>query len=96
MGRYQDRSKNMWHMMADSVALAVTGGLDWTLSWVSKRCGDQQADRLVKDLFQQQRTALDRRVRGYLNDEFQDVRLLLSSALLSLLVDVIVCQSHDC
>lgn len=96
MGRYGDRSANMWQMMADSVARPVTSGLGRTLSWITRRRGDREAAERIRALSKQQGLAMDRRVRGYLNDKFQSARLWLTAAILPFIADVIVYQSGDC
>jgi hypothetical protein len=94
IARYPDRSGGMGSMMADSLAGSVASGLGRTMSWVSRRRGRHESAAQIKEQAGQLRADLKGRVRGYVNDKFQDMRGAMTSAVLPFLADVIAYQSQ--
>ena len=94
IARYPERSGGMRSMMADSVAGSVASGLGKTMSWVSRRRGRHEAAAQIKQQAGELKADLKGRVRGYVNDKFQDMRGALTSATLPFLADVMTYQSH--
>lgn len=94
IARYPERSGGMRSMMADKLAASVTGRMGRTMSWVSRKRGDDEAAARIKEQAGLMRENLRGRVRGYVNDKFQDMRGALTSAVLPFLADVIAYQSH--
>ena len=94
IARYPDRSGGMRSMMADKFAASVASRLGKTMSWVSrKRFGEAAAQRIDEQTGKLHED-LRGRVRGYINDKFQDMRVGLTAAVLPFLADVITYQSH--
>lgn len=94
IARYPNRSGGMRGMVADSVAASVASGLGRTMSWVSRKRGEDEAAARIGEQAGQLRADLKGRVRGYVNDKFQDMRGALTSAVLPFLADVIAYQSQ--
>ncbi len=94
IARYPDRSGGMRSMMADSLAASVASGLGRTMSWVSRKRGHDASAARIGEQAGQLRADLKGRVRGYVNDKFQDMRGALTSAVLPFLADVMTYQSH--
>lgn len=94
IARYPNRSGGMRGMVADSVAASVASGLGRTMSWVSRKRGEDAAAARIGEQAGQLRADLKGRVRGYVNDKFQDMRGALTSAVLPFLADVIAYQSQ--
>ena len=94
IARYPDRSGGMRDMVADSLAASVASGLGRTMSWVSRKRGEDEAAARIGEQASQLRADLKGRVRGYVNDKFQDMRGALTSAVLPFLADVIAYQSQ--
>ncbi len=95
IARYPERSGGMRSMMADRLAASVAGRMGRTMSWVSRRRGDDEAAARIDEQAGRMRENLRGRVRGYVNDKFQDMRGALTSAVLPFLADVIAYQSHE-
>lgn len=94
IARYPERSGGMRSMMADSFAGSVASGLGRTMSWVSRRRGRYETAAQIKQQAGELKADLKGRVRGYVNDKFQDMRGALTYATLPFLADVMTYQSH--
>ncbi len=94
IARYPGRSGGMRSMMADSLAGSVASGLGRTMSWVSRKRGEHDSAAQIREQAGQLRADLKGRVRGYVNDKFQDMRGALTSAMLPFMADVIAYQSQ--
>jgi len=94
IARHPDRSGGMRSMVADSLAGSVTTRLGKTLSWVSRKRGDEAAAAQIREQALRLGDDMKGRVRGYVNGKFQDMRGALTAALMPFLADVIVYQSH--
>ncbi len=94
IARYPDRSGGVGGMMADKLAGSVASGLGRTMSWVSRRRGRHESAAQIKQEAGRLRADLKGRVRGYVNDKFQDMRGAMTSAMLPFLADVISYQSQ--
>jgi hypothetical protein len=94
IARYPDRSGGVTSMVADRFAASVTNRLGKTMSWVSRKRGDDEAAARISEQARQMRDDMKGRVRGYVNGKFQDMRGALTAALLPFLADVIVYQSQ--
>ena len=92
IARYPNRSRGARSMMADRLAGSLAKGLGKTLSWASRKRGDEDAAALIAEHAQQVRDDMKVRVRGYINDKFQDMRGVMTTALLPFLADVIAYQ----
>jgi len=95
IARHGDRSDGVRSVVADSFAASVTTRFKRTRSWVSGKQGDDDKAARIKEQARQLRDDMKGRVRGYVNDKFQDMRGALTAAMLPFLADVIVYQSHD-
>ena len=93
MGRHPTRSADGVDMMADAMRGAMASGVGRVMSWVQRQQGESQMASLSRYTGSQIRKRSHRRMRGYLNDRFQDARLLLTSAVLPVMTDTIVYQS---
>ena len=95
IARYPHRSGGMRSMVADKLAASVASGLGRSMSWVSRKRGDAEGAARIGAQTGKLREDLRGRVRGYVNDKFQDMRFGLTTALLPFLADVIAYQSHE-
>jgi hypothetical protein len=94
IARYPQCSGGMRSMVADSVAASVASGLGRTMSWVSRKRGEDESAARIGRHAGRLRADLKGRVRGYVNGKFQDMRGALTLAVLPFLADVITYQSH--
>ena len=94
IARHPDQSEGMGSMVADNVAAALASGLGRTMSWMSRRRGDDEAAQRIETQAGKLHEDLRGRVRGYVNGKFQDMRIGLTAAVLPFLADVITYQSH--
>jgi len=94
IARYPEKSGGMRSMVADKVAASVASRLGRTMSWVSRKRGDDEAALDFNERAGKLHDDLRGRVRGYVNGKFQDMRVSLTAAVLPFLADVITYQSH--
>jgi pimeloyl-ACP methyl ester carboxylesterase len=94
IARYPERSGGMRGMMADKLAASVASKLGRTMSWVSRKRGDDAAADRIGEQTGRLHSDLRGRVRGYVNGKFQDMRVGLTATLLPFMADVIAYQSH--
>ena len=94
IARYPENSGGITSMMADKLAAAVATRLGRTMSWVSRKRGDDEGAERIKHQTGRLNEDLRGRVRGYVNDKFQDMRVTATSTLLPFMADVIAYQSQ--
>lgn len=93
MGRDAQRSSDGVTMVADAMRGTVASGVGRTLSWFQHQFGEADQARLTRAVGSHIRKHAHRRMRGYLNERFRQMRLLLTSAVLPVMADTIVYQS---
>ena len=94
IARYPECSSGMRNMMADKLAAAFASRLGRTMSWVSRKRGDDESAARIEDQTGQLKENLRGRVRGYVNGKFQDMRVGMTATLLPFMADVITYQSQ--
>lgn len=93
MGRYDMRSHGAGQMFADAIRGTIASGMGRALSFIQHRRGDAELAEAVRNAGRQIRETSHRRMRGFLNDQFQNLRLSLTSAMLPVMADTIIYQS---
>lgn len=93
LGREAQRSSDGARMVADAMRGTVASGVGRTLSWIQQQLGEADQARLTRATSSHIRKHAHRRMRGYLNERFRQMRLLLTSAVLPVMADTIIYQS---
>eukprot|EP00752_Nemacystus_decipiens_P013945 g12381.t1 len=94
IGRHPSSSSGFSHMVHEAVARPLNRGGSKARAWLERRRGDRQRSAAIERQSKQRSADAKLRVRGYLGDKFQDVRLWLTQQTLPFIADVIVYQSH--
>lgn len=94
IGRHPISADGFSHMVHEAVARPLSRGKGKVRAWIERRKGDRERSAIIDRAAKQRSSDAKLRVRGYLGDKFQDVRLWLTQQTLPFIADVIVYQSH--
>lgn len=94
IARSEISAEGFSQMIHEVVARPMSRGKGKVRAWIERRRGDRERSAAI-ELKAKERSADARsKVRGYLGDKFQSVRLWLTQQTLPFIADVIVYQSH--
>ncbi|MEM1355565.1 MAG: hypothetical protein AAGH88_11845 [Planctomycetota bacterium] len=94
ISRYPDKSANFGRMMQDAIARPLVRGTHQARAWIEQKRGELSRSMAREQMSRKFSRDARQRVRGYMGDKFQDVRLWLTQQSLPFIADVIVYQSH--
>lgn len=94
MGQYSDQGEGLSQLIQDALSRPAYSGAGRARAWVERQKGDRAKSAAIERIFKQRSENARSRVRGYMGERFQDVRLWLTQQTLPFYADIIVYQSH--
>ena len=94
MGQYDVGEISFAEMVQNAISRPAVRSAGKARAWVERRRGDRERSAVIEKVVKQRSDNARSRVRGYMGDRFQDVRLWLTQQTLPFYADLIVYQSH--